>query len=51
MLSNEALLFFTGLLTSRKEVPRFYPSVCRYVSLHSSSRSLLMNAGSGNLRY
>lgn len=51
MPSNEALLYFTGLLTPRKEVPRIYPSVSRYVSLQSPSRSLLMNAGSGNLRY
>jgi len=51
MLSNEALLNFKGLLTPRKEVPRIYPSVSRYVSLQPPSRSLLMNACSVNLRY
>jgi hypothetical protein len=35
--SNEALLHFTGLLTPRKEVPRIYPSLSRYVSLQSPS--------------
>lgn len=51
MPSNEALLYFTGLLTPRKEVPRIYPSLSLYVSLQSPSRSLLMNADSGNFRY
>jgi hypothetical protein len=51
MPSNVVLLYFTGLLIPRKEVPRIYPSIFRYVSLQSPSRSLLMNAGSGNLRY
>jgi hypothetical protein len=51
MPSNVALLYFTGLLPPRKEVPRIYPSISRYIYLQSPSRSLLMNAGSGNLRY